>query len=46
MYVASAINQSPAHLAVLLSHHGVGISFAVALQHAVKAQQQVIQNAR
>ena len=44
--VASAIYQSPAHLAVLHAHHGVGISFAVALQRAEKAQQQAIQNAR
>ncbi len=46
LQVASAINQSPAHLAVLLSHHGVGISFAVALLDAEKAQQQAIKNAR
>ncbi len=39
LQVASAINQ-------LRSHHGVGISFCVALQHAEKAQQQAIQNAR
>jgi len=45
LYVALAINQSPAHLAVLHAHHGVGISFAVALKHAEKAQQQAIQNA-
>src|SRR5208337_1227342 len=45
LYVASVINQSPAHLAVLHAHHGVGISFAVALKHAEKAQQQAIQNA-
>lgn len=44
--VASAINQSPEHRAVLRSHHGVGISFAVALKRAAKAQQQAIQNAR
>ena len=46
LHVASAINQSPERRAVLRSHHGVGISFAVALQHAVKAQQHAIQNAR
>src|SRR5208337_3762338 len=44
--VASASNRSPARRAVLRSHHGVGISFAVALQHVEKAQQQAIQNAR
>ena len=46
LQVASAINRSPAHRAVLRSHHGVGISFAVALERAVKAQQHAIQNAR
>jgi len=45
LYVACAINQSPAHLAVLHAHHGVGISFAVALQRAAKAQQLAKQNA-
>ena len=46
LHVASAINQSPEHRAVLRSHHGVGISFAVALKRAVKAEQHAIQNAR
>jgi len=45
LYVACAINRSPAHRAVLRLHHG-GISFAVALQRAVKAQQHAIKNAR
>jgi len=44
--VASAINRSPARRAVLRSHHGVGISFAVALQRSVKAHQHAIQNAQ
>ena len=46
LHVASAINQLPERRAVLRSHHGVGISFAVALERAVKAQQHAIQNAR
>ena len=46
LHVASAINRSPEHRAVLRSHHGVGISFAVALERVVKAQQHAIQNAR
>ena len=45
LHVASAIYQS-AHRAVLRSYYGVGISFAVALQRAEKAQRQAIQNAR
>jgi MBG domain (YGX type) len=45
-HVASAINQSPARRALLRSHPRVGISFAVALQHAVNAQKQAIPNAR
>ena len=46
LHVASAINQLPERRAVLRSHHGVGISFAVALERTVKAQQHAIQNAR
>ena len=44
--VASAINQSPARRAVLRSHHGVRISYAVALDRAVNADRQAMQNAR
>jgi len=45
LQVATSINQSPERHAVLLSH-GRGISFAVALQLAEKAQRQAIQNAQ
>jgi hypothetical protein len=46
LHVASVINQSPEHRAVLRAHHGVGISFAVALKRAEKAQRQAIKNAQ
>ena len=46
LHVASAINRSPERRAVLRSHHGVGIRFAVALERAAKAEQHAIQNAR
>jgi hypothetical protein len=44
--VAYAINRSPSHRALLRSHHGVGISFAVAIKHAAKDLQYAIHRAR